>query len=302
MPEFHGPKSNRREFLKTTGLSLGAVLTGACARIPVPARKAHGPARWALLADTHVSLDPEEKYRGFLINDHTKKAVEQILAADVEGAVIVGDCARLEGKLYDYDMLWRILKPLRAKVPVAFSMGNHDNRVTYRQVFRLHGGKVAPVEGKHVLVIDHDGAGVRFLVLDSLLKVNETGGRLGEAQRRWLQEFLDRADPRPTFLFVHHPPTGRKGDLQDADALYDIIRPRRQVKALFYAHSHVYRYQKSEDLHLINLPAVGYNFSDDEPIGWLDARFTARGGTFTLRTVGGNEKDDGKKTSLEWRD
>ena len=301
MPEFLPLKSSRRDFLKTTGLSLGTLLTGACVQIPIRSRKTRGPAHWALLADTHVTQDPEEKYRGFLINEHTKKAVPQILETAPDGAIIVGDCARLKGLLDDYDVLWRLCKPLRDQMPVAFAMGNHDDRENYRKVFRLQGGKPAPVEGKHVLVIDDDGAGVRFIVLDSLLKVNETGGRLDDAQCRWLEQFLDQADRRPTFLFVHHPPTGRNGDLQDADALYEIILPRKQVKAVFYGHSHAYRYAQREGIHLINLPAVGYNFDDHQPIGWVDARLSTKGGEFTLRTVGGNEEDNGKTISLTWR-
>lgn len=301
MPYLSIPKSSRRDFLKTAGMSLGAIFSGACVRIPAPPCVPRGTAHWALLSDTHVTLDPKEEYRGFVINDHMKKAVGQVLDVTPEGAIITGDCARLKGLLGDYDMLWRLAKPMRAKIPVALSLGNHDDRANYRKVFRLHGGESAAVEGKHVLVIDHDAAGVRLIVLDSLRKVNDTPGTLGDAQRRWLGWFLDEADPRPTFLFYHHPPTDRKGDLLDSDKLFDIVMPRKQVKAFFYGHSHVYRYKQQDGLQLINLPAIGYNFSDSEPIGWVDARLSADGGEFTLCTVGGDEKDNGKTTELQWR-
>jgi hypothetical protein len=54
-------------------------------------------------------------------------------------------------------------------------------------------------------------------------------------------------------------------------------------------------------MHLINLPAVGYNFNDGEPVGWVEASFTAEGGDFRLRAIGGNTEQDGKRVSLRWR-
>jgi hypothetical protein len=56
-----------------------------------------------------------------------------------------------------------------------------------------------------------------------------------------------------------------------------------------------------KDLHLINIPAVAYSFSKDQPIGWVDARFTRDGGEFTLRAIGSNMADNAKTTSLAWR-
>lgn len=295
------PKPDRRDFLKTAGLSLGALLTGGCAHLKMEGGTPAEPAHWALLSDTHVSLDPKEVYRDFIINNNMKTAVAQVSAAGVDGAMITGDCARLTGRLYDYDMLWRILKPLRDETPVAFALGNHDERTQFQRVFHRHPADPAPIEGKFALVIDDDAAGVRLVLLDSLEKTNATPGRLGDAQRAWLTAFLDEVDPRPTFLFFHHPPTEGNGNLLDHKDLFEIVMPRRQVKALFYGHSHVYRYSKVEDLDLINLPAIGYNFNDKIPVGWVDARIGSTTGEFTLKAFAGNTADNGKTTTLEWR-
>ena len=78
---------------------------------------------------------------------------------------------------------------------------------------------------------------------------------------------------------MHHTLGEGDGDLLDTDRFFQILKPHRQVKAIFYGHSHVYEYGFREGKHLINLPAVGYNFSDAQPVGWLDARFHRRGGS-----------------------
>jgi hypothetical protein len=83
--------------------------------------------------------------------------------------------------------------------------------------------------------------------------------------------------------------------------LYRIVRPHRSVKAILYGHSHSYKYGVEDGIHLINLPAVGYNFSDDKPVGWVEATLRANGADLRLHTIGGNTADDGKVTSLEWR-
>ena len=46
---------------------------------------------------------------------------------------------------------------------------------------------------------------------------------------------------------------------------------------------------------------VGYNFSDEEPVGWVDAVFTPRGVDLKLNAFGGNREGDGKTKSLTWR-
>ncbi|MEZ6073555.1 MAG: metallophosphoesterase [Pirellulales bacterium] len=90
----------------------------------------------------------------------------------------------------------------------------------------------------------YETAPVRVLVLDSLLYVNQVAGLLGKAQRQWLTDFLSGAPPKPTVLFVHHTLGDGDGELLDADRLFDIIEPHQQVKAVFYGHSHQYRFER----------------------------------------------------------
>jgi 3',5'-cyclic AMP phosphodiesterase CpdA len=125
---------------------------------------------------------------------------------------------------------------------------------------------------------------VRIIQLDSLLYVNQVAGLLGRDQRRWLTEFLPATDQRPTVLVVHHTLSDGDGDLLDVNQLFAIIQPHRQVKAIFYGHSHVWEIGERQGVKLINLPAVGYNFRDQDPVGWVEARFHPDGVALTLRT------------------
>jgi len=295
------PNPSRREFLRTAALSAGAILAGGCARMQVFRTGPKPSVRLALLADTHVSLDPNEEYRGFRVYDNMKAAVSQVVSAKVDGAIIAGDLARLEGKVDDYRTLRKLLEPMRSRIPVALALGNHDDRGNFGKVFRLFAGDPAPVRDKHVEVVNVEPAGLRFIILDSLLYVNKSAGFLGKRQRRWLEGYLDAAPRHPTFIVFHHTLGDDAGDLLDLDRLYKIILPRKQVKAIFYGHSHVYRYDKLKGLHLINIPAAGYNFSEREPLGWIEARMTREGGDFTLRAFAGNKRDNGRTVSLEWR-
>ena len=43
----------------------------------------------------------------------------------------------------------------------------------------------------------------------------------------------------------------------------------------------MWEFKKHDRLQLVNLPAVGYNFKDGDPIGWVDARFDPAGVSLT---------------------
>ncbi|MCS7044429.1 MAG: metallophosphoesterase [Bryobacteraceae bacterium] len=255
--------------------------------------------RWALLSDTHIPENPEDAYRGFRPVENLRKAVPMVLEAKPQGALLCGDAARLLGTPGDYRALQSLLEPVATRMPVAIALGNHDDRKNFLAVFGASQKGVQPVKNRHVLVIE--GPAVRFIVLDSLIQPNFTPGLLGKDQRTWLAQYLDAAAPLPTVLFMHHTPDDGDTALLDMPRLMDIIRGRTMVKAVVFGHSHRYLHLAWEGIHMINLPALGYNFSDEEPVGWVDAVFTARGASLTLRAIGGNTERDGKTVVLSWR-
>jgi len=288
---------SRRHFIQTAlAASAGYLLAGGGAAAQGShARSGH----WAFIADTHVPQDPKNEYRGFFPYDNFKQVAAAVQAVNPEGAVIVGDVARLEGLVGDYANVRDLSESLRTGVPLHFCLGNHDDRKNFLDAFANLPGDRQPVEGKYVNIVETNG--VRFLFLDSLLYVNRAAGLLGRNQRTWIEEYLAQSDNTPLVLFFHHTLGDGDGDLLDVERLFRVITPERKVKAVVYGHSHEYRYDTQDGIHLINLPASGYNFNDGEPIGWVEANVAAEGIDLTLRAIGGNRANDGKTTSLEWR-
>ena len=191
-----------------------------------------------------------------------------------------------------------MLSPLADQKPIYMTLGNHDHRENIIEVFSTP-KELQDLKGKRVLVIEQPAT--RFVLLDSLLFTNKTPGLLGKVQRTWLGEYLAKSDNKPTVIFLHHTLSDGDGSLLDVDRFFEIIQPHRQVKAVFYGHSHQYNFDTLDGIHLINQPAVGYNFLDTEPVGWLSGKFRKEGVDLTLHAFAGNREGDGKTTSLAWR-
>jgi Icc protein len=287
---------DRRAFLKLAGAG-GVAFLARDSRAGEASNAARGELHLALLSDTHVPADRVSGHRGMNPWENTRVAAAQVAAARPDGVVLCGDVARLEGRVEDYRELATLLEPVAAVAPVYVALGNHDDRAHFREVMAPP-AVPAPVDGRLVSVIEHEA--VRVLVLDSLLYVNQVAGLLGKAQRAWLAATLPTIADRPAVVFVHHPPSDEDGDLLDGDRLLAILRANRHVKAVFHGHAHVWALGRRDGLHVVGLPAVGYSFSDAQPVGWVDARFRADSVSLTLRAVGGNREEDGRTTRLEW--
>jgi Icc protein len=299
MPGIFYRPIDRRQFLSSTSKALAALaLAGRARALAQDASATEKPVHLALLSDTHIPADPKNGYRNFLPTENLKSIVTQVLAAQPEAIILNGDAARTTGELADYAVVKELLAPLAAEHPIYFTLGNHDDRDNFHKVFDHPAGAVQDVKEKHVLVVEHPA--LRFVLLDSLLHVSKTPGFLGKAQRDWLAQHLEKSDARATVLFVHHTLGDGDTDLLDAERLFRIIKPHKKVKAIFYGHSHQYRFSEQQGVHLVNIPAVGYNFNDNEPVGWTDAVFTSSGVELALKALGGNRKDDGKLVKLTW--
>jgi 3',5'-cyclic AMP phosphodiesterase CpdA len=281
-------------------LSRRSFLAAAAAGAPLLslATQSSQETHWALLSDTHIPLDTGNGHRGFKPYDNLKRVVPEVVAAKPEGALICGDLARLEGLPGDYQNLKTLLEPLTRQTPVECLLGNHDDRRNFLAAFGPQPGAQA-IKDRHVSVIET--AHVRLINLDSLVAPNSTPGFLGKAQRQWLSAYLASSSKTPTVVAVHHTLDDNDGALLDAPRLFEVLAPHSHVKAVLYGHSHQYSFQSWDRLWLINLPAVGYNFNDREPVGWVDARFSSDGAAFTLRAFGGNLTANGKTTRCLWR-
>jgi 3',5'-cyclic-AMP phosphodiesterase len=292
MPSLLNASVHRRAFLKS------AFAGAAVLALKPSAFAAEKEFHVALISDTHIPADANDIYRGFKPVENLKRIVPELVEAKPELTLHCGDAARLEGKIEDYQQIATLLQPVQAAGPLCMTLGNHDDRANFNTVFKAVAGQKQNVNGKNTLVIEHEIA--RFVVLDSLMYVNKAAGQVGKAQRAWLGKYLGTVTDRPVVIFVHHTLADADGDLVDVDRLFEVIKPHPHVKAIFYGHSHVWAISQRQNVQLINLPAVGYNFADKEPVGWVDARFRPNGVQLTLHAFAGNTAENGKQFDVKW--
>ena len=298
----HLASISRREFLRRSllagaGLALAPGLQAAARRTDANS--------WALLADPHIAADRATKARGINMTGHLQTVSQELLKLPKRpaGVFVLGDCAYNRGEKDDYATLTELLSPLRAgELPLHLALGNHDERENFWGVLQEMKAAKRPVTDRHVALISTSH--VNWFMLDSLEKTLQTPGLLGQAQSDWLAKTLDANRRKPAVILVHHNPGTPENvtGLKDTEALLEIIRPRRQVKAWIFGHTH--NWSVTEDasgIHLVNLPPVAYVFREGNPSGWVHAT-TRRGGMrLELRCVDPTHKHQGQVAELKWR-
>ena len=228
--------------------------------------------RFALLSDTHSNapFDPSLKSVNGLWDNNLKQAVGEVISCRPlpMAAFVLGDLAFNTGECADYDRFFKLIEPVRtAGIPVHLALGNHDNRDRFWQL--VTPGKT-PVANRQVAIVPTEWA--NFFILDSL------EGEVGEIQLHWLANALDDYSDLPAITMVHHyplppdkslDPKSKSCDmfaLRDTQALFDVILPRKHVKAHFFGHAHVWSIGSRFGLHLINLPSTVWGHAS----GWTD--------------------------------
>ena len=289
------PAIPRRRFLVGSAAGVAALATTAWAAEKVD------PNRFALLADTHVPSDPKTSSRGINMYDNLAAVSRQLVLQKKKPAavIIAGDCAYLSGLKEDYANLLKLVEPVRtAGMPVHLLLGNHDNRENVLAALPAR-QKRSPVDDKLASLVPSQTA--NWYLLDSLIRPNYTPGQLGDKQLAWLEKSLDENKDKPAIVGVHHNPFRHKTALLDQDALFKVLAPRKQVKAVFYGHTHDWRLSEREGIHLINLPPVGYVFRKGKPSGWIDAQLTERGASLRLVCHDVEHPQHDKTAALKWR-
>jgi len=288
----------RRALLTGAGLALAPQLHAAMRRTDATS--------FALLADPHIAADPAKITRAVNMTDHFNTVAREIIGLPQRpaSAFIVGDCALSSGEPGEYTQLTALLDPLRAAgLTLNLALGNHDQRENFWAALASQKAPKRPVADKQVALIKSKH--LNWFMLDSLEKTLQTPGALGEDQLKWLSETLDGNRKVPAVIVVHHNPgeDNKIGGLKDTNALLEIIRPRHQVKAWVYGHTHNWKVtQDSSGVHLVNLPPVAYIFREGDPSGWVHATTRRDGLKLELRTIDPNHKAQGQLVDLKWRE
>lgn len=293
---------NRRQFLASS-LAAGTAL--AFPRLMLGGDAAGKSATFALLADTHIAADKEAVLRDVKMAEHLTKVWEEVCAAKPAAALLHGDVALLKGEPGDYKTVAELMLPAgKAEMPLHFMLGNHDDRQPFREA--LQGHAASPIDSKHVAILE--AGPVNWFLLDSLDKANVTPGVLGAEQLKWLTAALDAHADKPALISVHHHPVWPKnepnfknGGITDTVPLFEILEPRKHVKAVFFGHTHDWAISQRERIHLVNLPPVAYVFAKGRPSGWISAEIGAGGMKLTLSALDKIHKQHGEKHELAWR-
>jgi 3',5'-cyclic-AMP phosphodiesterase len=298
----HLPPISRRAFLART-LTAAAGLALA-PRLLAADRQTDGDF-WALLSDTHIAANRGLTYRNVNMTDHLNMATSDLMAFPQRpaGVFVTGDCAFEDGTMDDYGTFSDLLKPLREDgMPVHLTLGNHDNRERFWDVLTAERTANRPLADKQASFLPTPRA--NWFMLDSLEKTSYRPGMLGKEQVDWLAAALDQNADKPALILVHHNPgllDSKVGGLEDSEALFKVIRPRRQVKACIYGHTHDWHVRQHESgIHLINLPPVAYVFEDGKPSGWVRAVVKDDHMQIELRCVI-KHRLNGEVKTLKWR-
>ncbi len=295
----HLPPLTRRAFVA----SLGA------AAVTLPSLRSAGAEvdddLVALLNDTHIG---EKQKPDAPIPRNLKTTVDALVALPKRPAMILinGDMAMRDGQPGDYRYFANLIRPLReAGMPVHVTLGNHDDRAVFYDVLREEKPKHPVVASRHVAVVPARRA--NFFLLDSLLKTMIAEGDLGAEQLRWLAQALDAHTDKPAIIIAHHnprfgDPAHIKGGLVDTQALWEIIGPRKHVKAYVHGHIHHWNVSGEAGIHIINTPATSYVANPQlSTTGWTLARLAASGMTVTTYTHLESHEWNNKSHQLNWR-
>jgi 3',5'-cyclic AMP phosphodiesterase CpdA len=259
-------------------------------------------AWWALAADTHIDPSAEVSERGGNMGERFKLVVRDILASKepIAGVIVNGDLAHRDGQREAYTRLLGLAYPIRqAGIDVHWVLGNHDNREHFLDAAYGSRRPKLAVPGHYARAIQRGG--VRWFLLDSLIRPNHAPGELGAKQLAWLKRELNADKRTPAVIVVHHNVQENPGSLVDGKALFETACANRQVKAVFQGHNHVYETTEIEGVHFVKQPGVGYAFGEDKPIGWVRAYVDPAGCELELRAVDGDKRLHGSKRKLRWR-
>lgn len=298
----HLPAVSRRTFLAGS-LAAGAGWFVLDSRDTARGDDAERNHRWALFSDTHINADSAARQGTTNMFQNFQQATRELLASRPlpAGMILSGDCAHRDGQAGDYAQLRELLQPITAGgVACHLLLGNHDHRQRFRAELAGQLAAPPPLADKHVAVVRAERA--NWFLLDSLRETSETAGALGEKQIAWLAEALDAHADKPAIIVGHHHPViaGLPG-LADTDALFEVLAPRKQVKAYLFGHTHYWKVYKRGDIHLVNLPPVAYPFQERAPSGWVRVELLPEGARLELVSLDDGHPAHGQVVELSWR-
>ncbi|MBN9307789.1 metallophosphoesterase, partial [Devosia sp.] len=193
-------------------------------------------------------------------------AVDNVIAryGDADFCILAGDLADL-GHTAAYERLQRIIE--RMPIPVHITLGNHDDRSTFLDVF---GAGHAADTGKVDKVIDSKG--YRVIVLDSA-EPGRVDGVLEAEQIDWLKARLAEAADRPVIVVLHHNANAlhiASDDIRilEPDAFIEALKTHPDIRQVIAGHVHLTSTANYRGLQFTTLAGGHYSvgFNVDQPM------------------------------------
>jgi 3',5'-cyclic AMP phosphodiesterase CpdA len=192
--------------------------------------------KFIVMSDLH--LVPEGKLSMTLdTTARLEQAIDAVVSryGDADFCVLAGDLADL-GEAAAYERLKAAIA--RLPIPVYITLGNHDDRPTFLQVF---GENFAAETGKVDKVIDHKG--YRVILLDSS-EPGRVDGVLEQEQIDWLRERLAEAMDRPVIVVLHHNANALHIEsdtirILEPDALIAALKTHPDIRQIIAGHVHL---------------------------------------------------------------
>ena len=192
-------------------------------------------------ADIAKWRDGENEYRRMLsymenplvfLDECLEKALK-----DADLVVITGDLTE-NGTKEDYAFLKKHIEQKTMGIPVAVTLGNHDNKENFRLGYLGEEEKKDSLERYNSLSYIN---GLPIISLDSSIE-GEADGYLSEQQLAWLQNTLKEVGSTPSLLITHHhllPSQGQVPPLPQSVKLAEALKDS-SVCAVLCGHSHFF--------------------------------------------------------------
>lgn len=194
-----------------------------------------------------------------------EQAIETVISryGDADFCILAGDLADL-GQAEAYERLKTLIA--RLPIPVHITLGNHDDRPTFLQVF---GPDLAGETGKVDKVIDLKG--YRVIVLDSS-EPGRVDGVLEPVQIEWLRARLAEALDRPVIVVLHHNANALHihSDtirMLEPDAFIAALKTHPDIRQVIAGHVHLTSTASWHGLPFTTLAGGHYSvgFAVDQP-------------------------------------
>lgn len=191
--------------------------------------------KFIVLSDLHLVKEGTLS-KGLDTTDRLNAGIAAINARhrDADFCVLAGDLADL-GEIEAYHRLKECLSHL--EIPLHITIGNHDDRDTFVQVF---GQGLVAETGYIDKVVDCKGQ--RVILLDSAV-TGQHAGRFEQGQLDWLAARLAEVPDMPVTVVLHHHanPLHTRVDriiLENGEAFVGVLKQHSNLRQVIAGHVH----------------------------------------------------------------